>query len=395
MVTNRELFYRFMGLPAAKPLGIEIAEARGIYLIAPDGKKYFDMASGVAVSNIGHHHPEVLKAIKEQVERHLHLMVYGEIIQSPQVQLASELVKHLPAGLDSVYFVNSGSEAIDGAIKLAKRFTGRPEVISFKKAYHGGTIGALSILGDERMKKAFRPLMPATRILNYNDFNQLDQITGETAAVVIETVQAEAGIIPAAKGYLKAVRERCNETGTLLIIDDIQMGMGRTGKLFSFEHEGITPDILALAKAFGAGLPLGAFISSQAVMKTLTFQPELGHITTFGGHPLSCAAALAGLQVLVRESLIKDAEIKGKKFENALLGHDRIASVRRKGLMLGIDPVVSVDTSLLLARLAENGIITDRFLFRPGSFRIAPPLTITTEEIDQAIEIIFNTLEEF
>ncbi|MCB0804750.1 MAG: aspartate aminotransferase family protein [Bacteroidales bacterium] len=392
IVGERDIFYRHLGLPSRNPIGLEIKDARGIFLYDKNGKDYIDLVSGVSVSNTGHGHPEIVQAVKDQAATYMHLMVYGEFIQSPQVKLAEKLISHLPSGLDAVYFVNSGSEAIEGALKLAKRFTGRSEIVAFKNAYHGGSHGALSVLGNESLKRAFRPLLPQIRHLNFNNRNQLQEITGQTACVVAETVQAEAGIILPDQDFLKNLRNRCSETGTLLIIDDIQMGMGRSGKLFSFEKYGIVPDILALAKAFGGGMPLGGFISSNKIMNSLTSSPELGHITTFGGHPVSCAAGLTALEIITRNNLPHLAENAGTIFKEALQYHPVIKEIRQCGLMLGIDFSEKVDPQKLLRSFIKNGLITDFFLFREHAFRIAPPLTISKDEIEITIERIKSAL---
>ncbi len=387
-MTNREIFYRNMGLPSASPMGIEMDRAEGIYIYGSDGKEFIDLVSGVSVSNIGHRHPKVIEAIHKQLKKYMHLMVYGEFIQSPQAQLAKNLTDHLPEGLDAVYFVNSGSEAIEAALKLAKRYTGRSEIIAFKNAYHGGTHGALSILGNESLKFAFRPLLPDIRFLRFNREEDLEQITGKTACVVAETVQAEAGILLPKKGSLKKLRNKCDETGTLLIIDDIQMGFGRTGKLFSFQNFGIAPDILALAKGMGGGMPIGAFVASKRIMDSLTFQPELGHITTFGGHPVSCAAANANLNVILENELSEKANAKGKIFKEEMEKQKGVTEVRQIGLMLGIDLESEKMMDKLLNIFTKNGLIADRFLFRPQAFRIAPPLTIRNMEIEKTIGIL-------
>lgn len=382
-----------MGLPSANPSGIEISHASGIYLYDVSEKEYIDLVSGVSVSNIGHLHPEVVKAIKSQLDKYMHLMVYGEFIQSPQVKLARELTDHLPNQLNSVYFVNSGSEAIEGALKLAKRFTGRTEIIAFTNAYHGGTHGALSILGNESLKYAFRPLLPNIRFLEFNKISDLSSITEQTACIVIESIQAEAGIVLPDENFLAEVRKRCNETGTLLILDDIQMGFGRTGKLFSFENFDFTPDIICLAKGMGGGMPIGSFISSQDIMKSLTFEPELGHITTFGGHPVSCAAARANLKVILENELSEQANIKGAIFYDELIDHPKIVAIRKQGLMLGLDLEDEALTGKLVNEFLKNGLITDRFLFRGNAFRIAPPLTISDIEIEKAIGLIYTSLK--
>lgn len=393
MSLNRELFFSRMGLPSANPLALEIERARGIFLYDPTGKDYIDLVSGVAVSNVGHLHPHVLKAVRSQLDKYMHLMVYGEMIQAPQTRLADLLTAHLPANLSSVYFVNSGSEAIEGALKLAKRLTSRPKIISCYDAYHGGTHGALSILGSESLKYAFRPLLPEVYHIHFNQIDDLELITEETAAVVVECVQAEAGILLPQTGYLKALRSRCDQTGTMLVIDDIQMGMGRTGKLFSFEHFDIVPDILVLAKALGGGMPLGAFLTSKEKMQALTFNPELGHITTFGGHPVSCAAAHAALEVIMDEKLHEQADQKGKQFAEALSSHPRVKAIRQIGLMLGIDLDSANTADQLIGHFTREGLITDRFLFRPHAFRIAPPLNITPKEIDLALNRIIRSLD--
>ena len=393
MSTLRELFFRHMGLPSRRPLAIEVERAEGIYFFDKDGKRYTDLVSGVAVSNVGHRHPRVLHAIQGQLDKYMHLMVYGEYIQSPQVKLAQKLSSLLPENLDAVYFVNSGSEAIEGALKLAKRHTGRPGVVAFRNAYHGGTAGALSILGNERLKQAFRPLIPDVGFLDFNDAGMLDRISVNTACVVIECIQAEAGIILPEKEYLRKVRERCNKTGALLIIDDIQMGFGRTGSLFSFDHYGIVPDILCLAKGMGGGMPIGAFISSREIIDKLTFEPEVGHITTFGGHPVSCAAALANLEVILDEKLTDAAVKTGELFYTGLRGHSKIKEIRYKGLMMGVELENEAITNELIDIFLEEGLISDRFLFRPSAFRIAPPLTITQEQAEETIQSIIACLD--
>jgi len=394
MPSQRQLFFEYLGLPSSRPLGLEISSARGIYLYGPDGNEYIDLVSGVAVSNLGHQHPEIIQAVKDQADRYMHLMVYGEFIQSPQVQLAEALAGVLPPQLHSTFFVTSGSEAIEGAMKLTKRFTGRTEVIAFRKAYHGATQGALSLAGSEDLKNSFRPLLPDINFLDFNNFKDLSRISGKTACVVAETIQAEAGIILPEEGFLKTLRERCSETGTLLVIDDIQMGMGRTGKMFSFEHAGIIPDILCLAKAFGGGMPLGAFISSKEIMSSLTHDPELGHITTFGGHPVSCAAALASLNYLTSKKICETAENKAEIFIERLSNHPSIKAIRHKGLMLGIDLKSPESVQTLIPIFLNNGLVADSFLFRPQAFRIAPPLIITEEEIHQTCDKIIICLDK-
>ncbi len=392
-MTERELFYRHLGLPSFYPMGLEIERAEGIYLYSPTGEQYIDLVAGITVSNTGHRHPKVLEAIRDQLDKYLHLNVYGEFIQSPQVRFAAKLAGLLPQKLDSVYFVNSGSEAIEGALKLAKRHTGRTEIISFIDAYHGSTHGSLSILGNETLKNAFRPLLPDVRLIEFNNYCHLEKISTRTACIVIELVQAEAGIIPIEPYFLNQLKKRCARDGVMIIVDDVQMGMGRTGKLFSFEHYDFVPDILVLAKALGAGMPLGAFIAAKKVMDTLAYNPELGHITTFGGHPVSCAAGLAGLDVLLEDDLIPLAEEKGKHFAERLSGHPRISDIRRAGLALGVDLAHPEKRGLFMESALNLGLVIDWYLFKPATFRIAPPITITFDEIDLACEKLLTALD--
>ena len=393
-MTERELFFRYLGLPSFNPVGLEIVNAEGIYMWDSSGKRYIDLVSGITVSNLGHRHPEVVRAIKEQLDKYLYLNVYGEFIQSPQVKLAQRLTGLLPSTLDSVFFVNSGTEAVEGALKLAKRFTGRTEIIAFKDAYHGSTQGALSVLGNEILKNAFRPLLPDIRFLEFNNFKDIERISVNTACVITETIQSEAGIILPENDFLVRLRKRCNETSALLIIDDVQLAFGRTGKMFSFEHYNIIPDILVLAKALGAGMPLGAFISSKTKMDTLAYNPELGHITTFGGHPVSCAAALAGLEVLTGSGLIDQVEKKGKRIEDKLKRNKNIKEIRRKGLALGIDLNDPSKRQQFSASALNHGIVTDWYLFKPATFRIAPPLIVTLEQIDEICELVLGAFTD-
>jgi len=393
-LSNRQLYYQNLATPAFVPNAIEVVKAQGIHLIDDKEEKWVDLVSGVSVSNVGHRHPKVVEAIKNQTDKYMHLMVYGEFIQSPQVQLANLLTRNLPPHLNSVFFVNSGSEANEGAMKLAKRVTGRSEIIAFKNAYHGGTHGALSILGNEQMKYAFRPLLPDIRLLDFNSLEQLNQITSRTAAVVIESIQAEAGIILPKADYLNAVKRKCEKVGALLILDDIQMGFGRTGKLFSFENYAFEPDILTIAKGMGGGMPIGAFIASKEMMNQLQFNPVLGHITTFGGHPVSCAAAKASLEVILDENLSEQAKEKGQMFVEALVGHPKVHDIRQIGLMLAIDLGDAELGAKAMKILWENHLIVDQFLFNTTSFRIAPPLIITKEEIVKIIQTVKTCLDQ-
>lgn len=386
MLNNRQLFLQHLAIPSKVPDALEIVRAEGIFLYDDNNRQFIDLVSGVSVSNIGHRHPKVVKAIEDQLKKYLHLMVYGKYIQSPQVMLAGLMTSCLPANLQSVFFVNSGSEAIEGALKLAKRVTSRTEIIAFKNAYHGSTHGALSVLGNEEMKYAYRPLLPEIRFLEFNNIDNLGQITSETAAVIIEPIQAEAGILIPDKEYMMALRDVCDKTGALLIFDEVQMGFGRTGKLFAFEHFDVVPDILCLAKGMGGGMPIGAFVSGKEYMSTLTHNPALGHITTFGGHPVSCAAALASLEVIIEEQLAEQANEKGKLFKTELEKHPLVDHIRQIGLMLAVELKPGYDVSSFIKILQKNGIIVDQFLFNNISFRIAPPLTITTEEIRLVIK---------
>ena len=392
-MTNRQLFLRHMGLPSIDEDAPEMVRAAGIFLYDAEGNRYTDLVSGVSVSNTGHGHPKILEAVNRQVNQHMHLMVYGKYVQSPQVRLARKLAENLPSKLQSVYFVNSGSEAIEGALKLAKRVTGRTGIIACKKAYHGSTHGALSVLGDEAMKYAYRPLLPDIGFMRFNNFDDLDLITEKVAAVVIEPIQAEAGIILPGEGYLKALRKRCDEQGCLLIFDEIQMGLGRTGKLFAFEHYEVVPDILCLAKALGGGMPLGAFISSTENMHMLTHHPALGHITTFGGHPVSCAAALAALEIILEEKLAEHADAKGSLFVDKIGNHPAVQNMRQKGLMIAVQLKDKQKLPLLMMELKRSRLIVDQFLFNDDSFRIAPPLTISEIEIREVCGTILKCLD--
>lgn len=373
-------------------MSLEIVKAEGSFMYDPDGKKYLDLISGISVSNIGHRHPKVVEAIKNQVDQYMHLMVYGEYIQSPQVKLAEKLAEQLGHGLSSFYFVNSGSEANEGAMKLAKRATGRQEIISMHKAYHGSTQGVLSVIGDESFKRRFRPLLPMTKALDFNNFEQLQEITTKTAAVMVEPVQGEAGYVPPAEGYLKALRQRCDETGTLLIFDEVQTGFGRTGKLFAHQHWNVIPDIITMAKGMGGGMPVGAFAARKELMDSLKDNPILGHITTFGGHPVSCAASLACLEVILEDQLAEDVEAKSKRFREKLQ-HPKIEEVRGLGLMLAVQLDTFDNVQKVIAHCLENGIVTDWFLFCDNAIRLSPPLNIAEEDIDRACEVILEGVE--
>jgi len=394
MLSTRQLFLKHVAQTSESPLLLEVIRAEGVYLFDPSGKRYIDLISGVSVSNVGHSHPKVVEAVIEQVSKYMHLMVYGEYIQYPQVRLAQKLATILPPNLDNVYFVNSGSEAVEGALKLAKRCTGRSEIISYINAYHGSTHGALSVMGDEELKRAFRPLLPDIKHIQFNSVPDLEQITTKTACVIIEPVQGEAGIISPINNYLDKLRQRCNQTGALLIFDEIQTGLGRTGKMFAFEKYQVIPDILLLAKAMGGGMPLGAFISSKEIMSSLSYDPPLGHITTFGGHPVSCAAALASLDILVDQKLANEVDEKAKYFIDRLSKHKAVRSIRSNGLFMAVE-IGSFENILKLMKVAlSNGIVLDWFLFCNTAFRIAPPLSITLDECKEAVDLLIKSLDE-
>jgi acetylornithine/succinyldiaminopimelate/putrescine aminotransferase len=393
MISARTIFLQNVGQTTDSPLALEIERASGVCLYDREGKDYIDLVSGVSVSNVGHRHPEVVEAIKKQVERHMHLLVYGELVQSPQVQFAGLLLEQLSEGFDNIYYVNSGSEANEGALKLAKKFTGRTEIIACKKAYHGSTHGVLSLMGDEKFRNPFRPLLPDIRYIEFNNQQELENITKRTACVLVEPIQAEAGIVLPKDDYLKKLRNRCEETGTLLIFDEVQTGFGRTGSLFAMDHFQVYPDIFTIAKGMGGGMPVGAFVSSKKIMDCLNAAPGLGHITTFGGHPVSAAAAHASLNVILREKLADRLEAKRALFFNKLK-HPRIKNIWGTGLFLGVELDTAEMVRKAMHNLAQNGVITDQFIFKPEAFRIAPPLIITEEEIRESIKRIKKALDQ-
>lgn len=386
-MSQRTAFFRHVAQTSPAPLAIEVVEAKGCELWDVKGKKYLDLIAGISVCNVGHRHPAVVKAAKKQLDQYLHVLVYGEMIESPQVQYAQLLARNLPKGLDMVYFTNSGAEAVEGALKLAKRITGRTRIIGFKNSYHGSTHGALSVMGDEYWRNAFRPLLPDVLHLDYNSKAALEAINEHTACVIAETVQAEQGVNPPDRKWMKAFRKKCTETGTLLILDEIQAGFGRTGSLWAFEQYGIKPDILLLGKALGGGMPLGAFIASRKRMLELTADPVLGHITTFGGHPVCCAAGKAALEVLLKEKLLKGVAKKEKLFRK-LLKHPKIRAVRSAGLLIAVEFDSFEATKAVIDSCIEKGLLTDWFLFASHCLRIAPPLTITEKQITKACKLI-------
>ena len=391
MITERQLFFNHIAQTTDEPIALEIVKAEGIYLTDNENKKYIDLISGVSVSNIGHRHPKVVEAVKNQVDKYMHLMVYGEYIQSPQVKYAELFLNQLPKKFDNIYFANSGSEANEGALKLAKRYTGRAEIVSFNNAYHGSTHGALSVLGNEYFKNAFRPLVPGVSFIDFNNEAQLNVITEKTAAVIVEPVQAEAGIITPKDNFLQKLRAKCDETGTLLIFDEIQTGFGRTGNLFAFETYNVLPDIFTIAKGMGGGMPIGAFVASKTVMSVFKDNPILGHITTFGGHPVSAAAALASLKVLLEEKIITNVNKKGDLFRQ-LLKHDKIKSIRGVGLFLAVEMENYAQIRKLLDLCISNGLVFDWFIFNDNHFRISPPLNISEEEIKTSCNIILKSI---
>ena len=392
MPTLRQLFLANNAQTTNFPLLLEFERAEGVYMYNSEGKVYIDLISGIGVSNLGHSNPKVIEAIKQQVDKYMHLMVYGEYVQTPQVKFAEKLISVFPKNLQSVYFTNSGTEAVEGALKLAKRFTGRQQIIACHNSYHGSTHGALSVMGNEEYKQAYRPLLPGVNFIRFNNADDLSQITEETACVIIETVQGEAGIRVPDVAYMQALRAKCTETGTLLILDEIQAAFGRTGKLFGFEHFGIVPDILLLAKALGGGMPVGAFVASHNIMSALKENPILGHITTFGGHPVCCAAGLAALEVLLDEKLCEQVAEK-EALIRSLLVHPSIKQIRGKGLMLAAE-LESFDLNKkIIDRCIENGVIVDWFLHCSNAMRIAPPLIITHDEIRKACTVILEAVE--
>ena len=392
MPTQRQLFLKHLAQTSDFPLGLEIERAEGVYMYDVQGKRYADLISGIGVSNVGHRHPRVVATIHEQVDKYMHLMVYGEYIQSPQVQLARRIAEVMPAGLNNVYLTNSGTEAVEGALKLAKRYTGRTELITFKDTYHGSTHGALSVMGNEHFKNAFRPLLPDVQILNYNVTAELTRISTRTAAVIVESVQGEAGYQTPCTPWMQALRARCSEVGALLIVDEIQTGMGRTGKMFGFEHYGIQPDIVTLAKGLGGGLPIGAFVASATIMGVFKSDPILGHITTFGGNPVCAAAACAVVDVLLEEQLVEQVAAKNALMLQ-LLQHPAIVRVTGKGLMLAVDLGSFAFNKAVIDRCLEHGVITDWFLFNDRSLRLAPPLTISLEELRSALQVVLESIE--
>ena len=392
-MNNRQLFLQHVGQTSQSPLCLNIVKAAGSKMWDAEGKELLDLIAGISVCNIGHCHPKVVEAIKQQAEQYLHIMVYGELVENPQVNYAQLLAKHLPANLNAVFYTASGSEATEGAMKLAKRFTGRTQMVSFKNSYHGSTQGALSVMGSEYWQKAFRPLLPGISQINYNNLADLACITDQTACVIAETIQAEVGVNIPDHQWILALRKKCTDTGALLILDEIQCGFGRNGSLWAFEQFGIVPDILLLGKALGGGMPLGAFVSDKKIMDSFTHNPVLGHINTFGGHPVSCAAGLAAFKVLIEEEIIKGVNQKEKLF-HALLVHEKISKISSRGLMIAVHFDSFETNKKIIDALIEKGVFTDWFLFAPNALRISPPLNISEEDITKACKMIIETLDE-
>ena len=394
MISNRELFLKNTAQTSNSPRLIEVERAEGIYLYGPNQQKYMDLVSGFNVSNIGHRHPKVLDAIKQQLDKFMHVTVYGEFVQAPQVQFATDLLNVLPDSFQSVYFTNSGAEAVEGSMKIAKKFTGRRQIIAAKHAYHGSTQGALSLIGNDEYRKAYAPLLPEIDFISYNDIADLDAITDQTAAVIVEAIQGEAGVRVPSEEYMKALRQKCSDTGALLIFDEIQTGFGRTGKLFAFEHFDIVPDILMLAKGIGGGMPLGAFVAPKEIMDVIKDNPMLGHITTFGGHPVSCAAAKASLEVIIQEKLVEQVAEKAQLFREELQ-IPQIKEIRGLGLMMCLQLENFDQVYAISNYCAEKGIIIDWYLHCETALRVAPPLTISTEQIKEACKIIREAIVKF
>jgi acetylornithine/N-succinyldiaminopimelate aminotransferase len=389
----RQLFHRHLAQTSGSPLALEIVHADDCILTDASGKTYLDLIGGISVANIGHRHPAVVDAIKKQVDEYMHVMVYGEFVQSPQVKYAQALTEKLPSSLDAVYFTNSGAEAVEGAMKLAKRVTGRTGIIAFENAYHGSTQGALSMIGSEYWRNAYRPLLPGVDHIHFNSFEDLERIDESIACVIVETIQGEAGVVAPQSAWLKALKEKCTAKGSLLVLDEIQCGFGRTGKLWGFENFDIVPDILLLGKALGGGMPLGAFISSKKNMDLLSENPVLGHITTFGGHPVCCAAGLAAFKALLEQKIIDGVNEKGNLF-HSLLNHPSIIKLNQFGLWLSIRFASADAAKNIIDRCIERGILTDWFLFADDCLRISPPLTINETQVRRACQVILECIEK-
>lgn len=394
MISNRELFLKNTAQTSSSPRLFEIEKAEGVYLYGPDGQEYMDLVSGFNVSNIGHRHPKVIAAIQKQLEKYLHVTVYGEFVQAPQVQFATDLLNELPGSFQSVYFTNSGTEAVEGSMKIAKKFTGRRQILAAENAYHGSTQGALSLIGNSEYRTAYAPLLPEIDFIQLNNEGSLELITEQTAAVIIEAIQGEAGVRIPTPEFITALREKCTQTGALLIFDEIQTGFGRTGRMFAFEHFDVVPDILMLAKGIGGGMPLGAFLSSKEIMDVIKDNPMLGHITTFGGHPVSCAAAKASLEVINEQHLLMHVQSKADLFRQ-LLATPKIKEIRGLGLMMCLQLETFDQVYQVSSYCASQGVMIDWYLHCETALRIAPPLTISEPEIRKACKIINQAVEKF
>ena len=392
----RKQFLEHVGQTSPSPMLVEVARANGSFFYTPEGKRYFDLVAGVSVSNVGHANPAVVEAVQKQVADYMHVMVYGEMVERPQVEYARRITELLPKNIDCLYFVNSGAEAVEVALKLVKRYTGRTELISMRRAYHGSTHGAMSMMGapeGEEWKAEFRPLLPDVKSLRFNNFEDLTQITSRTAGVLCEVVQGEAGVRLPDPEWLKALRQRCSDVGALLIFDEIQTGMGRTGEMFASSKYGITPDVVCLAKAFGGGMPLGGVASSKQILDSFTHNPCLGHITTFGGHPVCCAAGLAALNYMIDNNIVEQVEKKGALFEEFVSKHSKVIEIRRSGLLMAVELGKSEYLYRLMEIFKEEGIMSDWFLYCDTAFRISPPLTISEAEIEECCAIIARSLD--
>ena len=390
--SQRSIFMDLVGQTSPIPLGLEVEKAEGVYIYGKDGKKYFDMISGIAVSNLGHNNKKIVKAVQEQAGKYMHTMVYGEHIQSPQIRFAKILTELLPKNLNSVFYVNSGSEAVEGAMKLAKRYTGRYEIIACRNGYHGNTHGSQSLMDNEYLSQAYRPFVPGIRFIEYDNIASLEAITDKTAAVITETIQGDIGIKIASQEFLSALRKKCDETGTLLVFDEIQTGFGRTGKLFAFEHYEVVPDVLLIAKAMGGGMPTGALVADMKLLQVFTNNPILGYISTFGGHPVSIAAAVASLEELIDLEIIDQMDRKEELFLEHLQ-HPAIKEIRHKGLFFAVDLDDADFVKRVINTAYENGVLMDWFLYNEKAFRLAPPLIISEEEIVNACKIIVDAVE--
>ena len=392
----RKQFLEHVGQTSPSPMLVEVARANGSFFYTPEGKRYFDLVAGVSVSNVGHANPAVVEAVQKQAADYMHVMVYGEMVERPQVEYARRITELLPENIDCLYFVNSGAEAVEVALKLAKRYTGRTELISMRRAYHGSTHGAMSMMGapeGEEWKAEFRPLLPDVKSLRFNNFDDLNEITSRTACVLCEVVQGEAGVRLPNPEWLKALRQRCSEMGALLIFDEIQTGLGRTGEMFASTKYGITPDVICLAKAFGGGMPLGGVASSKQILDSFTHNPCLGHITTFGGHPVCCAAGLAALNYMIDNNIVEQVERKGALFEERVSKHPKVLEIRRSGLLLAVELGKSEYLYRIMEIFKEEGIMSDWFLYCDTAFRISPPLTISEAEIEECCTIIARSLD--